>query len=61
MTHPPQDLFLTACVVSVVPQKKISTFCHSRLDPACAVLDTGESSILGLDSHWSLSCNESKI
>jgi hypothetical protein len=61
MTHPPKDLFLTVCAVSVVPQKKLSTLGHSGLDQACPVLDTGESSILGLDCRWSLLRNESKI
>jgi hypothetical protein len=61
MAYPPKDLFLTACAVSVVCQKKISTFCHPGLGQACPVLDTGESSIFGLDSRWSLPDNESTI
>jgi hypothetical protein len=61
MAHPPKDLFLTACAVRVVSQKNLFTFCHAGLDPACPVLDTGKSSIFGLNSHWSLPHNESTI
>ena len=39
---------------SVVIQKSLSFICHSKLDLACPVLDTGESSVFGLDSRWSL-------
>ena len=61
MTRLPKDLSLTARAVSVVSQKKLSTFCLFGHDQACPVLDTGESSIFGLDSHWSLPANESTI
>jgi len=53
MILPPEDLFFTAHAVSVVPQKKLFTFCHSGFDP--------ESSILGLISRWSLLRNDSTI
>jgi hypothetical protein len=32
-------------------QKCLSFICHSGLDLACPVLDTGESSVSGLDSR----------
>jgi len=41
------------------PRWKVEDFltgfiCHSGLDLACPVLDTGESSVFELDSRWSL-------
>jgi len=36
-------------------QKALFFDCHSGLDKACPMLDTGESSICELDSRWSLS------
>jgi len=39
-----------ALFASVLRQKSLYFDCHSGLDLACPVLDTGESSISGLDS-----------
>ncbi len=53
MARPPKDLFLAARAVSVVSQRKRSTFCRSRLDEGRPLLDTGDSGIFGFESHWS--------
>ena len=37
-------------IASVVSQKSLSFICHSGLDKACPVLDTGESIVYELDS-----------
>ena len=41
-------------IVGVVCHNCLSFVCHSGLDQACPVLDTGESSLSWLDSRWSL-------
>ena len=38
----------------MVGQKSLSLVCHSGLDLACPVLDTGESSVSEVGSRWSL-------
>ena len=41
-------------VISVGTFENLCLCCHSGLDQACPVLDTGESSSDFLDSRWSL-------
>ncbi len=45
-------MFNGQLAISVLRQKSLYFDCHSGLDLACPVLDTGESSIFNLDSRF---------